>query len=165
MKKIYFITGSQDLYGDETLKQVAIDSKEMVAFLNDKINRVEVVWQQTVRSSEEAEDILVQASADKSCVAVICWMHTFSPAKMWIKGLQRLTKPLLHLHTQYNRELTYKTIDMDFMNLNQAAHGDREFGFICARLNIKREVIAGYYKNQSVVDRINKFVDVALALD
>ncbi len=165
MKKIYFITGSQDLYGNETLKQVAIDSKEMVAFLNDKINRVEVVWQQTVRSSEEAEDILVQASADKSCVAVICWMHTFSPAKMWIKGLQRLTKPLLHLHTQYNRELPYKTIDMDFMNLNQAAHGDREFGFICARLNIKREVIAGYYKNQSVVDRINKFVDVALALD
>ena len=102
MKKIYFITGSQDLYGEETLKQVAEDSKEMVQFLNEKVNRVEVVWQPTVRSSEEAEDMLVQASADKQCVGVITWMHTFSPAKMWIKGLQRLTKPLLHLHKAWH---------------------------------------------------------------
>lgn len=165
MKKLYFITGSQDLYGDETLKQVAIDSREMTAFLNERVNGVEVVWQPTVSSSEEAEDILVQASADKSCIGVITWMHTFSPAKMWIKGLQRLTKPLLHLHTQYNRELPYKTIDMDFMNLNQAAHGDREYGFICTRLGIKREVVAGYYKNESVIKRINRFADVARAMD
>ena len=165
MKKIYFITGSQDLYGEDTLKQVALDSKEMVAFLDEKISKVEIVWQPTVRSSEEAEDVLIKASADKDCVGVITWMHTFSPAKMWIKGLQALTKPLLHLHTQYNRRLPYDSIDMDFMNLNQAAHGDREFGFICTRLGIKREVVAGYYKNESVVKRINRFVDVAVAMN
>ena len=165
MKKIYFITGSQDLYGEETLKQVALDSQEMVAFLNEKVKKAEIVWQNTVRNSEEAEDVLLRASADKECIAVITWMHTFSPAKMWIKGLQRLMKPLLHLHTQFNRELPYKTIDMDFMNLNQSAHGDREYGFICTRLGIQREVVAGYYKNESVLQRINRFVDVAVAMD
>ncbi len=165
MKKIYFITGSQDLYGEETLKQVALDSKEMVQFLDEKITKVEIVWQPTVRSSDEAEDVLIKASADKDCVGVITWMHTFSPAKMWIKGLQALTKPLLHLHTQYNRRLPYDSIDMDFMNLNQAAHGDREFGFICTRLGIKREVVAGYYKNERVIKRINRFVDVACAMN
>lgn len=165
MKKLYFITGSQDLYGEETLKQVALDSKEMVSFLDEKINKVEILWQPTVRSSEEAEDVLIKASADKDCVGVITWMHTFSPAKMWIKGLQALTKPLLHLHTQYNRKLPYDTIDMDFMNLNQAAHGDREYGFICTRLGINREVVAGYYKNESVIKRIQRFVDVACAMN
>ena len=165
MKKIYFITGSQDLYGEETLKEVAINSKEMTRFLDEKTDGVEIVWQPTVRSSEEAEDVLVKASADKECIGVITWMHTFSPAKMWIKGLQRLTKPLLHLHTQYNRELPYKTIDMDFMNLNQAAHGDREYGFICTRLGVKREVVAGYYKNESVLKRIARFAAVAKAMD
>ena len=165
MKSIYFITGSQDLYGEETLNQVAKDSKEMVAFLDEKIQGAEIVWQPTVRSSEEAEDLLVQATADKNCIGVITWMHTFSPAKMWIKGLQKLAKPLLHLHTQYNRALPYKTIDMDFMNLNQSAHGDREYGFICTRLGIPREVVAGYYKNERVLQRINCFVDVARAMD
>ena len=165
MKSIYFITGSQDLYGEETLNQVAKDSKEMVAFLDEKIQGTDIVWQPTVRSSEEAEDLLVQATADKNCIGVITWMHTFSPAKMWIKGLQKLAKPLLHLHTQYNRALPYKTIDMDFMNLNQSAHGDREYGFICTRLGIPREVVAGYYKNERVVQRINRFVDVARAMD
>lgn len=165
MKSIYFITGSQDLYGEETLKQVAQDSKEMVAFLDEKLQGVRLVWQPTVRSSEEAEDILVQATADKGCIGVITWMHTFSPAKMWIKGLQKLAKPLLHLHTQYNRALPYKTIDMDFMNLNQSAHGDREYGFICTRLGIQREVVAGYYKNERVLQRIQRFVDVAKAMD
>ncbi len=165
MKKVYFITGSQDLYGEETLRQVAFGSKEMVAFLDEKINKVEIVWQPTVRSSDEAENVLIKASADKDCVGVITWMHTFSPAKMWIKGLQALTKPLLHLHTQYNRKLPYNSIDMDFMNLNQAAHGDREFGFICTRLGIKREVVAGYYKNECVINRIQRFVDVACAMN
>ncbi len=165
MKKLYFITGSQDLYGEETLKQVASDSKEMVNFLDEKINKVEIIWKLTVRSSEEAEDVLIEASADKECVGVITWMHTFSPAKMWIKGLQALTKPLLHLHTQYNRALPYKTIDMDFMNLNQSAHGDREYGFICTRLGIKREVVAGYYKNEGVLKRIQRFADVCCAMN
>lgn len=165
MKKLYFITGSQDLYGEKTLKQVALDSKEMATYLNNHIENVIVEWQPTVRSSEEAEDALMKASSDKECIGVITWMHTFSPAKMWIKGLQRLVKPLLHLHTQYNRELPYKTIDMDFMNLNQSAHGDREFGFICTRLGLKREVVAGYYKNDAVLKRIRRFADVARAMD
>lgn len=165
MKTLYFICGSQDLYGEETLKQVALDAKEMAEYLDGKLKGVSVVWQPTVRSSEEAEDVLVKASADKECVGVITWMHTFSPAKMWIKGLQKLCKPLLHLHTQYNRKLPYDKIDMDFMNLNQSAHGDREYGFICTRLNVKREVVAGYYKNESVIERIQRFADVALAMD
>lgn len=165
MKKLYFIVGSQDLYGEEVLKQVAAHGKEMAQYLDEKVRGVEIVWKATVRSSEEAEDVLVEASASKECIGVIVWMHTFSPAKMWIKGLQRLTKPLLHLHTQYNRELPYKTIDMDFMNLNQAAHGDREFGFICTRLGLCREVVAGYYKNANVIARINRFADVARAMD
>ena len=165
MKKVYFVCGSQDLYGEETLKQVAIDAQEMAKYLNEKLAGVEVCWVPTVRSSIEAEDTLMKASFDKDCVGVITWMHTFSPAKMWIKGLQKLTKPLLHLHTQYNRELPYGSIDMDFMNLNQSAHGDREFGFICTRLGINREVVSGYYKNHSVIEHIQRFVDVALAMD
>ena len=165
MKCLYFVVGSQDLYGEETLKQVALDAKEMASYLSDKLVGVSVVIQPTVRSSIEAEDTLMKASMDKDCVGVITWMHTFSPAKMWIKGLQKLTKPLLHLHTQYNRKLPYSTIDMDFMNLNQSAHGDREYGFICTRLGIKREVVAGYYKDEKVIARIQRFADVALAMD
>ena len=165
MKTIYFIAGSQDLYGTEVLKQVAINSREMAEYIDERVHGTSISWKCVVRSSEEAEDILMQASADKGCVGVMVWMHTFSPAKMWIKGLQRLTKPLLHLHTQYNRELPYKTIDMDFMNLNQAAHGDREFGFICTRLGMNREVVAGYYKNESVLKRIQRFADVFRAMD
>ena len=165
MKTIYFIAGSQDLYGTEVLKQVAINSREMAEYIDERVHGTSISWKCVVRSSEEAEDILMQASADKGCVGVMVWMHTFSPAKMWIKGLQRLTKPLLHLHTQYNRELPYKTIDMDFMNLNQAAHGDREFGFICTRLGMNREVVAGYYKNESVLKRIQRFADVVRAMD
>ncbi len=165
MKKIYFITGSQDLYGEETLMQVALDSREMVEFLNEKVNGVTIEWQPTVRSREEAEDVMIRVMSDRDCVGIICWMHTFSPAKMWINGLKILKKPMLHLHTQYNRRLPYATIDMDFMNLNQAAHGDREFGFICTRMSIKRQVVSGYYKNEAVIKKINAFADVALALD
>ena len=165
MQKIYFITGSQDLYGNETLKQVALDSKEMVFFLNEKLKDIAVVeWKPTVLTNEGAKDVLVAASADKDCIGVITWMHTFSPAKMWIRGLKALTKPMLHLHTQYNRELPYSTIDMDFMNLNQSAHGDREFGFICTRLGIKREVVSGYYKNESVINRLRRFAEVCKAI-
>ncbi len=166
MKKLYFLTGSQDLYGEETLKQVAKDSKEMAAYLNKRLSpRVSVEWCPTVSSSDEAEDVCIKASSDKDCVGVITWMHTFSPAKMWIRGLQTLTKPMLHLHTQANEKLPYDTIDMDFMNLNQSAHGDREFGFICTRLKVKREVVVGYYKHDEVVEKIRKFADVAIALN
>jgi L-arabinose isomerase len=165
MSRIYFITGSQDLYGEETLNQVAADSKDIAGYLNSRLSdTVEIVWQPTVRNSEEIIDVCQKASVDKSCIGVITWMHTFSPAKMWIKGLQVLNKPLLHLHTQYNEKLPYATIDMDFMNLNQSAHGDREFGFILSRLGIKHEVVAGYYKHENTINEIRKFAQVAKAI-
>lgn len=163
--KIYFITGSQDLYGEETLRKVAVDSKEIVEFLNKNLgDDVEIIWQPTVRNSDEVTKTFVAASSDDECVGVICWMHTFSPAKMWIEGLQILNKPMLHLHTQANEKLPYGTIDMNFMNLNQSAHGDKEFGFICTRLGIKREIVAGYYRHPDVIAKIKKFAEVAAAL-
>lgn len=164
MKTLYFAVGSQDLYGEETLKQVGKDALEMSTFLNEKLVGVKVILQPTIDTSKKAEEVLSKASFDSECVGVIAWMHTFSPAKMWIKGLQKLSKPLLHLHTQFNEKLPYKSIDMDFMNLNQSAHGDREFGFICARLNVRRYVVAGYYKNESVLKRIQMFSDNARAI-
>ena len=166
MKKLYFITGSQDLYGDETLAQAERDGKEMAAYLSGKLDgKVFVEAKSIVRNSDEAESVCVAASADSDCIGVIMWMHTFSPAKMWIRALQALRKPMLHLHTQFNEKLPYDEIDMDFMNLNQSAHGDREFGFMCTRLGIKREVVVGYYKAPAVLDRIEKFVDAARAVD
>jgi L-arabinose isomerase len=166
MKKLYFITGSQDLYGEETLKQVAQDTKEMARFLNEKLQGVAgVEWKPVVINSESCIALMEEASADKDCVGVIAWMHTFSPAKMWIKGLQILRKPLCHLHTQANERLPYESIDMDFMNLNQAAHGDREFGFICTRLNVKRQIVVGYYQNEKVLAQLRQFAEVARALD
>ena len=143
--KFWFATGSQDLYGDECLKQVAEDSRQMAEFLNEKLKDVaEVELVPTIINSESCIKIMRQASCDDDCIGVITWMHTFSPAKMWIKGLQELRKPLLHLHTQANEKLPYDTIDMDFMNENQAAHGDREFGHIFTRLHKNRKVIMGY---------------------
>ena len=166
MKKLYFIAGSQDLYGEAVLKQVAADASEMAEFLNGQLlSKVAVEYAATVRDSDEAEDVLVKASADKDCVGVICWMHTFSLAKMWIRGLQALSKPMLHLHTQYNEKLPYATIDMDFMNLNQSAHGDREFGFICTRLGVKRRVVVGYYKHPDTIEAVRRFADVAVAMN
>ncbi|MGN1304091.1 MAG: L-arabinose isomerase [Oscillospiraceae bacterium] len=166
MKTLYFITGSQDLYGEETLAQAAADSKEMAAFLNEKLGEIaEVIFQPIVRNSTEALAVCTKASSDEECIGVIMWMHTFSPAKMWISALKVLKKPMLHLHTQYNERLPYESIDMDFMNLNQSAHGDREFGFICTRLGIKREVVSGYYKHADVIEKIRRFAQAAAAVD
>ena len=165
MEKLYFIVGSQYLYGDECLKQVAKDAQIMTDFLNTKLKGKAIVeLLPTVVNSETCIADLQKAQMDKECIGVITWMHTFSPAKMWIKGLQELRKPLLHLHTQANRELPYDKIDMDFMNLNQAAHGDREYGFILSRMRIPHQVLAGYYENDDVVEGINQFVDVAKAI-
>lgn len=164
MKKLYFITGSQDLYGEETLAQAEKDGREIAEFLDSKLN-VSVEALPIVRNHAEAEKACEKANCDENCIGVIMWMHTFSPAKMWIRALQLLKKPMLHLHTQHNEKLPYDSIDMDFMNLNQSAHGDREFGFICTRLGIKREVVVGYYKNNSVVEQISKFADAARAVD
>jgi len=166
MKKLYFITGSQDLYGEATLRQVALDGQQIALFLDKKLNDViNVEFQPTVLNSEGIKEVCSKASKDEDCVGVITWMHTFSPAKMWIKGLQILTKPLLHLHTQANEKLPFDKIDMDFMNLNQSAHGDREYGFICTRLGIKREIVVGYYEHPETVNSIRRFAEVAKAID
>ena len=155
MKKIYFIVGSQDLYGRDCLDTVAKDSEEMVKFLNEKLCSVaELELLPIVETSEICIENFKKVMVDEECVGVITWMHTFSPAKMWIKGLSLLRKPLLHLHTQYNEKLPYGSIDMDFMNLNQSAHGDREYGFILARMGIVHKVVAGYYKHERVESQI-----------
>ncbi len=162
MNKLYFIVGTQGLYGEDVLKQVYKDGAEIAAFLNKSLGQfVEVAYQGYVKSSEEVEAACVKASVDSSCSGVITWMHTFSPAKTWIKGLQKLQKPLCHLHTQFNERLPYDSIDMDFMNLNQAAHGGREFEFILTRLNIPRHVVVGYYKKQPVINELKRFARVA----
>lgn len=166
MKTLYFITGSQDLYGEETLAQAQKDGEEIAAYLDAQLHSiVSVKAMPIVRSAKEALDVCTQATADNQCVGVIMWMHTFSPAKMWIRALQALQKPMLHLHTQSNEKLPYDTIDMDFMNLNQSAHGDREFGFVCTRLGMAREVVAGYYRNEAVIDRLRRFANAAMAVD
>ena len=165
MKKVYFITGSQDLYGEECLNNVAKDSKVIADYLNDKIDGVEIEYIGIVRDECSCVELCKTATNDPECIAVITWMHTFSPAKMWIKGLQLLKKPLLHFHTQANEKLPYDEIDMDFMNLNQTAHGGREYGFMCTRLGVKREVIVGYYQHKDVIEKIKRFLDVARAVD
>ncbi len=165
MDKLYFITGSQELYGEEVLKQVKQDSLEMVDFLNMAVgDKIDIVYLGTVTSSELCLDYILKANFDKECVGIITWMHTFSPAKMWIRGLKKLQKPMLHLHTQFNQRLPYDSIDMDFMNLNQSAHGDRELGFIAARLKIKQHVLAGYYKNEDFINGLKTFGDVCLGI-
>lgn len=165
MNKLYFITGSQELYGEETLKRAENDGRAIAAYLDEKLEGVaDVEAFPVVKSSYEAEELCLKAGADRDCIGAIFWMHTFSPAKMWIRALQSLKKPMLHLHTQFNEKLPYDSIDMDFMNLNQSAHGDREFGFICTRLGIKREVAAGYYKNEDVTGQIRRFAQAAAAV-
>ncbi len=165
MKKVYFVTGSQDLYGEEVLRQVQKDAQSIVDFLAAQAKDcAEIICQPVIRDGEEAKKILTAATSDEDCIGVIAWMHTFSPAKMWIKGLQRLQKPLLHLHTQANERLPYSSIDMDFMNLNQSAHGDREFSFILKRMKIQHEIVVGYYQDPEVIAKIRQFVEVANAL-
>lgn len=162
--EIWFITGSQHLYGEETLNKVAANSQEIVKHLNESGNiALNIVWKPTVKTPDEITATLQEANAAEKCVGVITWMHTFSPAKMWINGLKKLQKPLLHLHTQANRDIPWSSIDMDFMNLNQAAHGDREFGYICTRLNIARKVVVGYWQNDDVQQKINVWSRVAAA--
>lgn len=162
--EVWFITGSQDLYGEETLKQAANHSKEIAAYFNDHSNiPVKVVFKPIVRNSEEIFATISEANTEKDCIGIITWMHTFSPAKMWIRGLQALQKPLLHLHTQYNRDIPWDAIDMDFMNLNQSAHGDREFGFIVSRMRIGRKVVTGHWQDEEVISQINVWCRAAAA--
>lgn len=160
--KFWFITGSQHLYGEETLKEVAQHSKEIVQFFNQqKEIEYEILYKPIVTTPEEILNIMIEANGDINCAGVITWMHTFSPSKMWINGLKAINKPMLHLHTQFNKEIPWDTIDMDFMNTNQSAHGDREHGFIFTRMGIKRKVIVGYYQDSKVIKRIGKWLNVA----
>ena len=154
--EVWFVTGSQSLYGEETLKQVAEHSQQIAkAFDSAKQIPVRVVFKPTVKSSEEIYSICQEANTAKNCIGIIAWMHTFSPAKMWIGGLKILQKPLLHLHTQFNRDIPWDSIDMDFMNLNQSAHGDREFGFIMSRMRLERKVVVGHWQDNEVLEQIN----------
>ncbi len=163
-KEIWFITGSQHLYGPETLKQVAEDSKKIADSLDNstKINQ-KIVYKPVLTTPESITEICTDANSTKDCIGVIAWMHTFSPAKMWIRGLALLDKPMLHFHTQLNRDIPWDTIDMNFMNLNQSAHGDREFGFIGARMRMNRKVVVGHYKDEESVDEIAVWVRAAAA--
>ena len=163
--EFWFITGSQDLYGEETLKQVAKDSKDIVEKLNASgALPCELVWKETLLTPEGIHKTLEAANSDDKCAGVICWMHTFSPAKMWIAGLNAYKKPLLQFNTQYNVEIPYATMDMDFMNLNQSAHGDREFGYITSRMDLPRQVIAGHWSHSETQKRIADWMRVARAV-
>ncbi|MDP4508855.1 L-arabinose isomerase [Nonomuraea turcica] len=157
--KIWFLTGSQGLYGEDTLRQVAEQSQRIAEQLP-----VSVEWKPVLTDAAAIRRIMLEANADDSCAGVIAWMHTFSPAKMWIAGLDALRKPLLHLHTQANVELPWSTIDMDFMNLNQAAHGDREFGHIQTRVGVPRKTVAGHVSDPAVGERIMTWVRAATGL-
>jgi L-arabinose isomerase len=153
--QVWFVTGSQHLYGEKALAQVAAHSQQIAASLNaDQSMPVGIVFKPVQTTPEEVRSLCREANNASKCIGLILWMHTFSPAKMWISGLKSLTKPFLHLHTQFNRELPWSSIDMDFMNLNQAAHGDREFGFITARLRLARKVVVGFWQDPETVSEI-----------
>ncbi|GAA3177103.1 L-arabinose isomerase [Nonomuraea roseoviolacea] len=156
---IWFLTGSQGLYGEDTLRQVAEQSRRIAEALP-----VPVEWKPVLTDAASIRRVMLEASADDTCAGVIAWMHTFSPAKMWIAGLDALRKPLLHLHTQANVELPWSSIDMDFMNLNQAAHGDREFGHIQTRLGVPRKTVAGHVSDPRVAERVTAWARAATGL-
>jgi L-arabinose isomerase len=160
--EVWFVTGSQHLYGEETLKQVAKHSKIIADSLHKAAQiPVTIVFKPTVKTPDEIYNVCVEANSSKNCIGIIAWMHTFSPAKMWIGGLKILHKPLLHLHTQFNRDIPWSEIDMDYMNLNQSAHGDREFGFIMSRMRINRKVIVGHWQDEKIIEQINGWTRAA----
>jgi L-arabinose isomerase len=160
--QVWFVTGSQHLYGPETLQQVAENSRRIADAL-DQSPKIpcRVVFKPVMKTPDEIAALVSEANVAGDCVGLVLWMHTFSPAKMWIAGLTSLQKPFLHLHTQWNRDLPWASIDMDFMNLNQAAHGDREFGFICARLRLSRKVVVGHWQDEEVRDRVGAWMRAA----
>ena len=162
--RVWFVTGSQHLYGDETLRQVAADAQGIVAGLAASAHLpVTLEFKPIVTTPEAILEVCRAANADPACIGLIAWMHTFSPAKMWIAGLTQLRKPLLHLHTQFNRDIPWATIDMDFMNLNQSAHGDREFGHLASRMRLNRKVVVGPWQADNVQARIGAWTRAAAA--
>jgi len=161
--EVWFVTGSQHLYGPETLKQVDKDSATIAKALDESAEiPVKIVFKPVVTTPESIYNICLQANNTPACIGLITWMHTFSPAKMWIQGLDVLSKPFVHLHTQFNRDIPWNDIDMDFMNLNQSAHGDREFGFICSRMRLNRKVIVGYWKDEKVQKKLGVWARAAV---
>jgi len=163
--EFWFITGSQHLYGEETLKQVSSNGEAIAKALNAaKEIPYKIVFKPIVTTPDEITAIIKEANYNDACAGIITWMHTFSPSKMWIAGLSSLQKPMLHLHTQFNSEIPWASIDMDFMNLNQSAHGDREHGFIGTRLRLKRKVIAGHWQDETVRERIGDWQRSAIGV-
>ena len=162
--EVWFVTGSQHLYGPETLKQVANNSQGIAQVL-DAASQIpaRVVYMPVLTTPDAIYQICQEANGAEKCVGLITWMHTFSPAKMWIRGLKSLTKPFVHLHTQHNRLIPWADIDMDFMNLNQAAHGDREFGFISSRMRLNRKVVVGYWADDDVQQELGTWIRAACA--
>jgi len=151
--EVWFVPGSQHLYGPEALRDVEEHSIAIAGALSASTHiPVKIICKPVMTSSDSIHQLCLYANGAKNCVGLITWMHTFSPARMWIAGLRKLNKPFLHLHTQFNKELPWSSIDMDFMNLNQSAHGDREFGFIGARMHLERKIVVGFWKS-SLRDR------------
>lgn len=163
--EFWFVVGSQFLYGPEVLETVAARAEEMAAKMNESgVLPCKIVYKVTAKTPEEISNVVKEANYQDTCAGVIAWMHTFSPSKMWIDGLQKLQKPYCHFATQYNRTIPNEEIDMDFMNLNQAAHGDREHGFIAARLRMPRKVIMGYWQDADVLSRLGDWMRSAAAV-
>lgn len=162
--EVWFVTGSQHLYGEDTLNKVNQHSKEMSLWLTRSAKLpVPLVFKPVVTTADAVTALCREANNDPHCIGLITWMHTFSPAKMWINGLSQLRKPFLHLHTQYNRDLPWSEINMDFMNLNQSAHGDREFGFIGARMHLNRKVVVGFWQDEDVLASLAAWMRAACA--
>ncbi|WKN44869.1 L-arabinose isomerase [Tunicatimonas pelagia] len=162
--EVWFITGSQHLYGEETLQQVAEHSQQIAQALDASATvPLRVVYRPVLTTPEAIYQLCQEANAATDCIGLIAWMHTFSPAKMWIRGLSALSKPLVHLHTQFNRDIPWSGINMDFMNLNQSAHGGREFGFMMSRMRIERKVVVGYWEDTEVQERLAVWLRVAAA--
>lgn len=164
--EVWYVTGSQHLYGPETLRKVAEDSQAIVnGFNRSGVLPVEIVFKPTVTTPDEIYNLCIEANSADNCIGFITWMHTFSPSKMWIAGLNVLNKPFMHLHTQFNRDIPWNDIDMDFMNLNQSAHGGREFGFICSRMRLNRKVVVGHWEDAKVLEKVAVWMRAAVAVN
>ncbi|MGF1636871.1 MAG: L-arabinose isomerase [Cyclobacteriaceae bacterium] len=160
--EVWFVSGSQHLYGEEALAQVAAHAQTVAMSLNDSTSiPVQVVYKQVLTTPDEIAKLCLDANASHNCIGIIAWMHTFSPAKMWIRGLQILRKPLCHLHTQFNRDIPWASINMDFMNLNQSAHGGREFGFMISRMRKDRKVVTGHWQDVQVQQSVGTWTRAA----
>lgn len=163
--EFWFVTGSQPLYGEKVLQEVENHSKQITDKINENSNLpYKIVFKKVLTNANAIRKLMLKANSDDNCAGLITWMHTFSPAKMWIAGLNALQKPMMHLHTQFNRDIPWKAIDMDFMNLNQSAHGDREFGFIGTRMEVPRKVVVGHWGNTAVTEKIGNWMNTAVAI-